>query len=92
MGISRTWPVGVGMLYGSKDAFFHTHSPVVGWGSFKTLCLSCETIPGILGTASLGYMVTSSNMKFHGFPSIFTIYNVSLKTGNQPSPSVQYGT
>ena len=67
-------------------------SPVVGWGSFKTLCLSCETIPGILGTASLGYMVTSSNMKFHGFPSIFTIYNVSLKTGNQPSPSVQYGT
>ena len=28
----------------------------------------------------------------HGFPSIFTIYNVSLKTGNQPSPSVQYGT
>ena len=31
-------------------------------------------------------------MKFHGFPSIFTIYNVSLKTGNQPSPSVQYGT
>ena len=67
MAISRTWP-GLGLLYGTLDRFFHKHNPV-GWGSFKTLCV----FPKSWITYSPPVNVYLA-MKFHGFPSIFSIY------------------